>query len=97
MPGQRGHSEQWVDCAAVYRIDGFGARVLVLPATCRHGHELAAVRYRVCEAGGIVRVRWAACATAGVSDPFWTLTTTGQVSNIAELDNQPYRWLVPSW
>lgn len=96
MAGQTGDNGQLIDGAACCRRDSFSARVLVLPATCRHGHDLAAVGYRAREAGGIVRVRCAACAAAGASDPFWTLATTEPVANIAELDSTPYQWLVPS-
>lgn len=97
MAGQTGDNEQLIDGAAYYRLDGLGARVLVLAATCRHGHDLAAVRYRAREANGVVRVRCAACAAAGAADPFWTLSTTGPVANVAELDDTPYAGLASLW
>jgi hypothetical protein len=83
-----------VDGTVFYRTDRFG-RVAVLPATCRHGHALAVSGYRVREANGVLRVRCDRCASAGTVDPYWTLASTGPVANYAELDDLPYRTLVP--
>jgi hypothetical protein len=84
-----------VDGVVHYRPDGYGALVAVLPATCRRGHDLATVGYRARESDGVLRVRCDACATAGVPDPCWTLRSSGPVANRAELDNGPYRMVVP--
>ena len=83
-----------VDGVARYRNDRFGAPVVVLPATCRHGHNLAGCGYRVREANGVLRVRCNMCAGIGTSNPFWTLSSTGPVANRAELDNSAYPELV---
>jgi hypothetical protein len=82
------------DGAVFYRTDRFG-RVAVLPATCRNGHALAVSGYRAREANGVLRVRCDRCASAGAADPYWTLASTGPVANCAELDDRPYRALVP--
>lgn len=79
-----------VDGVVHYRTDRFGARVAILPATCRQGHALRVTYYRAREADGVLRVRCDACAAAGVSDPYWTLRSTPPVANLAELDNGPY-------
>jgi hypothetical protein len=83
-----------LDGAVYYRTDRFG-RVAVLPATCRQGHALAVGGYRAREANGVLRVRCDVCASAGASDPYWTLSSPGPIANRAELDNEPYRMLVP--
>jgi hypothetical protein len=80
-----------LDGVVHYRVDGFGARIAVLPATCRHGHSLAIVRYRARESDGVLRVRCDRCAAEGVHDPYWTLRSTGPIANRAELDDTPYR------
>jgi hypothetical protein len=82
-----------VDGSVAYRSDAHGARVALLPATCRRGHDLAAVGYRARESGGVLRMRCAACASAGVPDPYWTLRSTEPVANLAELDDGPYQHL----
>jgi hypothetical protein len=91
MAGQAHDEGTAPDGTACYRVDGAGTRVLLVPATCRHGHDLHAVGYRVREANGLLRVRCLACASAGTPDPFWTLRTAGQIANVAELDDKPYR------
>jgi hypothetical protein len=83
------------DGTAHYRTDRFGARIVVLPATCRHGHNLAACGYRAREGNGVLRVRCNLCAGTGQPDAYWTLRTTGEVTNRAEMDNAPYPELVP--
>lgn len=88
------HQVDGVDAAMHYRQDAYGSRVALLPATCRHGHDLAAVGYRARESGGLLRLLCSACASDGVPDPSWTLATTGPVANVAELDNGPYARLV---
>lgn len=82
-----------VDAAVHYRWDAYGARVAVLPATCRHGHDLAAVGYRARESGGLLRLLCTRCATEGVSNPCWILASTEPVANVAELDDTPYAYL----
>jgi hypothetical protein len=89
-----GSSAEPLDGVVHYRVDGQGTRVAVLPATCRHGHDLTAVGYRARESVGILRVRCDACATVGVPDSCWTLRSTGPVANVAELDDGPYRTTV---
>lgn len=83
------------DGEAQYRTDQFGARIVVLPAVCRHRHNLGAAGYRAQEAGGVLRVRCALCTSLGAPDPAWTLRTTGPAADRAELDNTPYQTLVP--
>lgn len=74
-----------------YRTDGYGARVAVFPATCRRGvHRLGPTGYRAREGDGLLRLRCDACAAAGVTDGTWCLRTSGQVANLAELDDGPY-------
>lgn len=73
MTGTVSSEDAAADGAVVYRRDAYGGRVAVLPATCRHGHDLATVGYRAREGGGVLRVRCAACAATGVRDPYWTL------------------------
>jgi hypothetical protein len=94
LPGMAGQTRDEVtapDGAACYRVDDAGTRVLLVPATCRHGHDLHTAGYRVREANGLLRVRCSACASAGIPNPFWTLRTGGQIANVAELDDTPYR------
>lgn len=79
------------DGAACYRMDSPDTRVLIAPATCRHGHDLRVVGYRMREANGLLRVRCSACASAGTPNPFWTLRTAGEITSVAELDDTPYR------
>jgi hypothetical protein len=79
-----------LDAAVHYRCDAYGARVAVLPATCRHGHDLASRGYRARESGGVLRLRCSTCAAAGVPDPSWRLASTEPVANVAELDDSPY-------
>ena len=79
------------DGILVYRADGYGGILAVLPATCRRGlHKLAVAGYRAAEGGGVVRVRCDACATRTTAGSTWVLRTTGPVANRAELDDVPY-------
>jgi hypothetical protein len=81
----------------VYRADGYGGRLAILPATCRRGlHQLGATGYRATEGGGVLRVRCDACASETATDAAWILRTSGPVANRAELDDTPYRALLAS-
>jgi hypothetical protein len=83
------------DGAAQYRPDGYGGWLVVLPATCRRRlHQLGATGYRATEGGGIIRVRCNPCGAETASDAAWVLTTSGPVSNRAELDDEPYEALL---
>lgn len=77
--------------AAHYRSDGYGGQVVVLPATCRRLlHQLGATGYHATEGGGLLRVGCDPCGTETATDAAWLLTTSGPVSNRAELDDRPY-------
>jgi hypothetical protein len=79
------------DGTLIYRADGYGGVLAVLPATCRRGvHQLGVSGYRATEGGGVVRVRCEACATQTATGSTWVLRTTGPVANRAELDDGPY-------
>lgn len=83
------------DGAVIYRVDRHGARIAVLPATCRHGHLVAVAGYRAREADGVLQLRCNACASSGASNPYWTLRSTPPVANVAELDDTPYQGDLP--
>ena len=91
MPTRLTSDDPSLDGVVHYREDRFGARVAVLPATCRLGHALAVARYRARESNGVLRVRCDRCAAEGVANPYWTLRSTGPIANRAELDDEPYR------
>jgi hypothetical protein len=95
MSGGVNSNDPALDGVACYRADRYGSRVVVVPATCRQGHDLAAGGYRARESNGVLRVRCDVCAAAGTANPYWTLSSAGAIANRAELDNQPYRTLVP--
>lgn len=77
--------------AAHYRPDGYGGRVLVLPATCRRRlHQLGVSGYHATEGDGVVRVRCNPCGSETTTDAAWLLSTSGPVANRAELDDTPY-------
>jgi hypothetical protein len=79
------------DALVIYRADGYGGRLAILPATCRRGlHQLGTSGYRATEGGGIVRVRCNPCASKTTTNAAWILRTTGPVANRAELDDSPY-------
>jgi hypothetical protein len=90
MAGAVSSEDPSADGVVHYRTDGLGSRVAVLPATCRHGHDLASSGYRARESNGLLRVRCSACASGGVANPFWTLQSQGAIANLAELDDEPY-------
>lgn len=90
MTGHLSSNDVPTDAPVIYRTDGYHGRVAVLPATCRHGHDLSAGGYRVRESDGVLRVRCMACAVIGISDAYWTLASSGPVANLAELDDAPY-------
>jgi hypothetical protein len=74
----------------IYRTDELGARIGVLPATCRLGlHSLAQVGYRAHNTPeGHLSV-----SCNGCHDTSWTLRLTEEPPARAELDDQPYRRL----
>lgn len=77
----------------VYRVDPTGARVGVLPATCRRGpHSLHKVGYRATEAAGVLHVSCSACGDTTPPHPqhYWALETSGPPPDRAELDDRPY-------
>lgn len=79
------------DGPAHYRPDGYGGRVVVLPATCRRlRHQLGTTGYHATEGGGLLRVRCDPCGAETTTDAAWLLATSGPISNRAELDDQPY-------
>jgi hypothetical protein len=83
------------DGAAHYRPDGYGGRLVVLPATCRRRrHQLGATGYHATEGGGILRVRCDPCAAETTTDAAWILAISGPVANCAELDDAPYKALL---
>lgn len=74
-----------------YRSDGLGGRIAVLPATCRRGlHALATTGYRALMHSEELELRCTACGTAGDPAGTWHLTSRGQLSERAELDDAPY-------
>ncbi|SER91614.1 hypothetical protein [Actinokineospora terrae] len=86
------------DATVHYRHTNAGVRVAVLPATCKVGiHSLHAVGYkaRVDQVDGVVRISCDSCAEAPDVDHFWVLRTTGAIPDLAELDDEPYRHIVP--
>lgn len=94
MTGNRARQAPGVDGVVVYRNDAYGTRVAVLPATCRHGHDLTAVGYRARDSGGLLLLRCQECAATGVINAYWRLASTPPVANVAELDDGPYRTTV---
>jgi hypothetical protein len=89
MAGETGRSV--VHGSVHYRTVGYGARIAVLPATCRTGrHRLGVTGYRATEGDGVLRLRCDACAVAGSVEGIWYLRATGPVANLAELDDGPY-------
>ncbi|WP_156051629.1 hypothetical protein [Allokutzneria albata] len=68
-------------CTAQYRVDGLGARIVLLPARCVPGeHVLAASGYTATlTAEGVLCVACSACTTSDV-DGRWLLATTGEAS-----------------
>lgn len=82
----------------VYRVDAGGARVGVIPLTCRHGeHSLHVVGYtHYVTDTNVLAVSCKACA--GCSPPrwdhYWTFQLSGELPDRAELDDEPYRQLV---
>ncbi|SES49080.1 hypothetical protein [Actinokineospora terrae] len=86
------------DATVRYRHTNAGYRVAILPATCKVGvHSLYAVGYlaRVSEAEGVVRISCHACNENVDVDHFWVLTMQGSPPESAELDDGPYRDVVP--
>ncbi|MGW5054770.1 hypothetical protein [Actinokineospora sp. NPDC004072] len=74
-----------------YRRDGLGARIGVLPATCKVGvHPVGRTGYRAVERNGIVYLSCTACAEDLDPDHFWALRATGQTPTRVELDDTPY-------
>lgn len=83
------------DGLVFYRLDGYGGRLAILPATCRRGlHQLGTTGYRATEGGGLLRVRCNPCASQTATNAAWILRTSGPVANRAELDDTPYRELL---
>lgn len=83
------------DALVVYRADGYGGRLAVLPATCRRLlHQLGATGYRATEGDALLRVRCNPCASQTTTDAAWILRTSGPIANRAELDDTPYRELL---
>jgi hypothetical protein len=77
-----------------YRADGYGGRLLILPARCRRlRHRLDETGCRITEGGGVVRVRCNPCASETTTNATWLLSTSGLVANRAEFDDDPYRAL----
>jgi hypothetical protein len=84
-----------IDSVLRYRQAGYGSRIAVLPATCRRGlHDMSTVGYRATESNGRLRVRCDACARTTTERAAWVLSTTGELVNLAELDDTPYRGLL---
>jgi hypothetical protein len=84
-----------VDGVVRYRSDNYGARIAVLPATCRRGiHRLAVTGYRATEGNGLLRVRCDACSAETTTDAAWLLSSSGPLANSAELDDAPYVALI---
>lgn len=87
---------------AVFRANGHGGRVVVIPTRCPSGlHALAKSGYRASEVdyptgrfGRILRVSCAACRTIPRPDHAWTLMTGGQQADSAEFDDGPYATLL---
>lgn len=78
-----------------YRTDSVGARVAVLPRTCkRRLHDLA-VAYQAIEVDGELRVTCLACSKAPRPDHTWHLITTPPLPDRAELDDGPYADIEP--
>ncbi|MBM7771225.1 hypothetical protein JOD54_001429 [Actinokineospora baliensis] len=86
------------DTTVRYRRTNAGYRVAVLPATCKVGtHSLSKVGYtaHASDAEGVVRISCRACNDAVDVDHFWVLTLRGAPPRSAELDDGPYRDVVP--
>ncbi|GLZ42845.1 hypothetical protein [Actinokineospora sp. NBRC 105648] len=86
------------DATVHYRHTNAGIRVAVLPATCKVGtHSLRTGGYqaRADPNDGVVRISCHQCAEAPDVDHFWVLRTTGAIPDLAELDDDPYRHVVP--
>lgn len=78
------------------RVDGAGARVAILPATCKLGlHSLSPAECGAIVRGSEVHVNCAACAAVPGADPCWRLTISGPSPDRAELDDEPYLDLIP--
>jgi hypothetical protein len=95
LPRMDAPGSRWQpDGDLVYRTDGQGIRVGVLPATCRRGeHSLHAVGYRAHDTGaGHLQVSCDACNkyVPPVRDQYWALRLTGPTPERAELDDTPY-------
>nr|CTQ93330.1 hypothetical protein [Kibdelosporangium sp. MJ126-NF4] len=81
-----------------YYVDALGARVGTLPATCRRGlHSLHEVGYQAYQHASHVSVRCDACQQEIPPPPnaYWALRTTPPLPDRAELDDTPYRDLIP--
>ncbi|PPK63511.1 hypothetical protein V5P93_000434 [Actinokineospora auranticolor] len=81
-----------------YRHTNAGERIGVIPATCKAGaHSLARVGYiaQASEAEGVVRISCRACNEDVDVDHFWVLALSGAPPYSVELDDEPYRAMVP--
>lgn len=80
-----------------YRHDELGARVAVLPATCKVGvHSLHRSGYRALVRDGVLYLSCTPCAEDIDVDHFWGLRTVRPDPARAELDDAPYRGVVPN-
>ncbi|KAA2252360.1 hypothetical protein F0L68_35490 [Solihabitans fulvus] len=80
-----------------YRVDHVGATVAVLPATCKAGqHSLTVTGYRAVASEGELHVSCRACTLTLVADSTWRLTIARPSTERAELDDEPYRDVLPS-
>ncbi|UVS80613.1 hypothetical protein [Actinokineospora sp. UTMC 2448] len=74
-----------------YHRDSIGARVGVLPATCKVGiHSVSKTGYRAIERNGVLYLSCTACSEDLDPDHFWALRTDGPSPSRIELDDAPY-------
>lgn len=84
------------DATVHYQTDGTGARVGLIPATCKlRIHSLHVVGYTATESGGTLRVSCNACTAKPDPDHSWVLRTQPPTPDRAELDDSPYRTISP--
>lgn len=73
-----------------YRIDRDGARIGVLPATCKRGLHTLVENYTASAESGTLRVTCETCANAPHPDHSWRLELSGEPPERAELDDTAY-------
>jgi hypothetical protein len=100
MVDGRSVGEAWrPDARVVFRTDDLGARIGVLPATCRSGqHSLFVTGYTTRMSGKrLPQVACTPCTAARPPRPdsTWSLLVDGPPPDRAELDDEPYADLLP--